>query len=260
MKVEGTVVDDLAGSRGAVEIAGVASSAPSWLFDFASTTFPFCRIGSYDILIGSNNGSSLAVKVGRKSGSLPEEEGSLPLLKGWKEERFSAGGRRFSAFAERLEGRAVGRKSGSLPEEEGSLPLLKGWKEERFSVGGRRFSAFAERILGTSKPHSKLNPHFPSSEFGGFTGSGRSSERKGESYLHSNELASVVPPIKMSEPPIQQEPECRRRNEVDRQQRRRGWRSARAGRGRGEVEQRWRSRRSACKGESYLHCERTPIR
>ncbi|KAH0448382.1 hypothetical protein IEQ34_022182 [Dendrobium chrysotoxum] len=42
----------------------VASSAPSWLFDFTpSTTFPSCRIGSYDILIGSNNGSSLAVKV-----------------------------------------------------------------------------------------------------------------------------------------------------------------------------------------------------
>ncbi|KAL0915467.1 hypothetical protein M5K25_015886 [Dendrobium thyrsiflorum] len=49
-------------------------------------------------------------------------------------------GRRFSAFAERLEGRAVlcrrkkvlclcrkvGRKSGSLPEEEGSLPLPGG--------------------------------------------------------------------------------------------------------------------------------------
>ncbi|KAI0489382.1 hypothetical protein KFK09_029224 [Dendrobium nobile] len=28
-----------------------------------STTFPCCRIGSYDILIGSKNGSSLAVKV-----------------------------------------------------------------------------------------------------------------------------------------------------------------------------------------------------
>ncbi|KAH0449779.1 hypothetical protein IEQ34_020471 [Dendrobium chrysotoxum] len=49
---------------GGVEIARVASSAPSWLFDFApSTTFPSCRIGSYDILIGSNNGSSLAVKM-----------------------------------------------------------------------------------------------------------------------------------------------------------------------------------------------------
>ncbi|KAL0908913.1 hypothetical protein M5K25_023427 [Dendrobium thyrsiflorum] len=48
---------------GGVEIARVASSAPSWLFNFApSTTFPSCRIGSYDILIGSNNGSSLAVK------------------------------------------------------------------------------------------------------------------------------------------------------------------------------------------------------
>ncbi|KAL0915345.1 hypothetical protein M5K25_015757 [Dendrobium thyrsiflorum] len=43
-----------------VEIARIASSA---LFDFTpSTTFPSCRIGSYDILIGSNNGSSLAVK------------------------------------------------------------------------------------------------------------------------------------------------------------------------------------------------------
>ncbi|KAI0504401.1 hypothetical protein KFK09_015353 [Dendrobium nobile] len=47
-----------------VEIAGVASSAPSWLLNFApSTTFPCCRIGSYDILIGSKNGSSLAVTV-----------------------------------------------------------------------------------------------------------------------------------------------------------------------------------------------------
>ncbi|XP_020682289.2 uncharacterized protein LOC110099471 [Dendrobium catenatum] len=45
-------------------ITRVASSAHSWLFDFApSTTFPCCRIGSYDILIGSKNGSSLAVKV-----------------------------------------------------------------------------------------------------------------------------------------------------------------------------------------------------
>ncbi|KAL0912454.1 hypothetical protein M5K25_018427 [Dendrobium thyrsiflorum] len=44
-----------------VEIARIASSA---LFDFTpSTTFPSCRIGSYDILIGSNNGSSLAVKI-----------------------------------------------------------------------------------------------------------------------------------------------------------------------------------------------------
>ncbi|KAH0450910.1 hypothetical protein IEQ34_021602 [Dendrobium chrysotoxum] len=49
-----------------VQIARVASSAPSWLFDFApSTTFPSCRIGSYDFLIGSNNESSLAVKVDR---------------------------------------------------------------------------------------------------------------------------------------------------------------------------------------------------
>ncbi|KAL0904629.1 hypothetical protein M5K25_026758 [Dendrobium thyrsiflorum] len=47
-----------------VEIARVASSAPSLLFDFApSTTFPSCRIGRYSILIGSNDGSSLAVKV-----------------------------------------------------------------------------------------------------------------------------------------------------------------------------------------------------
>ncbi|KAH0448373.1 hypothetical protein IEQ34_022173 [Dendrobium chrysotoxum] len=51
-------------ASGGVEIARVASSAPSWLFDFApSTNFPSCRIGSYDILIGSNNGSSLAVKM-----------------------------------------------------------------------------------------------------------------------------------------------------------------------------------------------------
>ncbi|KAH0467194.1 hypothetical protein IEQ34_004432 [Dendrobium chrysotoxum] len=49
---------------GGVEIARVASSAPSLLFDFApSKTFPSCRIASYDILIGSNNGSSLAVKL-----------------------------------------------------------------------------------------------------------------------------------------------------------------------------------------------------
>ncbi|KAH0436726.1 hypothetical protein IEQ34_026354 [Dendrobium chrysotoxum] len=47
-----------------VEIARVASSAPSLPFDFAPwTTFPSCRIGSDDILIGSNDGSSLAVKV-----------------------------------------------------------------------------------------------------------------------------------------------------------------------------------------------------
>ncbi|KAL0915444.1 hypothetical protein M5K25_015862 [Dendrobium thyrsiflorum] len=47
---------------GGVEIARVASSASSWLFDFAPSTTS-CRIGSYDILIGSNNGSSLAVKA-----------------------------------------------------------------------------------------------------------------------------------------------------------------------------------------------------
>ncbi|KAH0463247.1 hypothetical protein IEQ34_007829 [Dendrobium chrysotoxum] len=48
---------------GGVEIARVISSAPSWLSDFApSTTFTSCRIESYDILIGSNNASSLAVK------------------------------------------------------------------------------------------------------------------------------------------------------------------------------------------------------
>ncbi|PKU79864.1 hypothetical protein MA16_Dca012052 [Dendrobium catenatum] len=41
--------------RGGVEIARVATSAPS-------TIFPSCRFGSYDILIGSNNGSSLAEK------------------------------------------------------------------------------------------------------------------------------------------------------------------------------------------------------
>ncbi|KAL0910782.1 hypothetical protein M5K25_018867 [Dendrobium thyrsiflorum] len=50
-------------SRG-VEIARVASSIPSLPFNFApSTTFPSCRIGRYNILIGSNDGSSLAVKV-----------------------------------------------------------------------------------------------------------------------------------------------------------------------------------------------------
>ncbi|KAL0916815.1 hypothetical protein M5K25_014355 [Dendrobium thyrsiflorum] len=49
---------------GGVEIARVATLAPSWLFGFApSTTFPSCRVGSYDILIGSINGSLLAVKV-----------------------------------------------------------------------------------------------------------------------------------------------------------------------------------------------------
>ncbi|KAI0520191.1 hypothetical protein KFK09_007662 [Dendrobium nobile] len=43
-----------------LQIARVTASAPSLLFDFCpSTTFPSCRIGSYDILIGSN-GSSLA--------------------------------------------------------------------------------------------------------------------------------------------------------------------------------------------------------
>ncbi|KAH0452593.1 hypothetical protein IEQ34_019892 [Dendrobium chrysotoxum] len=40
------------------------SSTSSYAIDFApSTAFPSCWIGSYDIfLIGSNNGSSLAVK------------------------------------------------------------------------------------------------------------------------------------------------------------------------------------------------------
>ncbi|KAI0524139.1 hypothetical protein KFK09_003503 [Dendrobium nobile] len=37
---------------------------PSWLFDFApSSTFPSCRIESYDILIRFNNGSTLALKI-----------------------------------------------------------------------------------------------------------------------------------------------------------------------------------------------------
>ncbi|KAL0912665.1 hypothetical protein M5K25_018654 [Dendrobium thyrsiflorum] len=53
----------------------------------------------------------------KKSGSLPEKEGSLPLLKGWKEERFSAGGKTVLCLCRKVE-----RKSGSLPEEEGSLP------------------------------------------------------------------------------------------------------------------------------------------
>ncbi|PKU64883.1 hypothetical protein MA16_Dca022332 [Dendrobium catenatum] len=46
------------------EIARVVSLAHSWLFDFTpSTTLPSCRIRSYDMLIGCNNGSSLALKV-----------------------------------------------------------------------------------------------------------------------------------------------------------------------------------------------------
>ncbi|KAH0457273.1 hypothetical protein IEQ34_015180 [Dendrobium chrysotoxum] len=46
-------------------VTRVACSAPSWLlFDFTpSTTFPSCQIGIYDILIGSNDGSSLDVKA-----------------------------------------------------------------------------------------------------------------------------------------------------------------------------------------------------
>ncbi|KAI0501251.1 hypothetical protein KFK09_016194 [Dendrobium nobile] len=46
---------------GGVEIAGVASSAPSWLFDFAPATTS-TPIGKNVISIGSKNGSSLAVK------------------------------------------------------------------------------------------------------------------------------------------------------------------------------------------------------
>ncbi|KAL0905299.1 hypothetical protein M5K25_023708 [Dendrobium thyrsiflorum] len=63
-------------SQVGVEIARVASSAPSWLFDLAPlTTFPSCRIGSYDILIGSNNGSSLAVKM--RKAQLKHHESAL---------------------------------------------------------------------------------------------------------------------------------------------------------------------------------------
>ncbi|KAL0927573.1 hypothetical protein M5K25_001756 [Dendrobium thyrsiflorum] len=96
----------------------------------------------------------LCQKVGRNNGSLLEEEGSLPLLKGSlpspgsgeKGHRFSAFVERlekewFSAFTGRLEGRAVlyWRKR---------LPLSEGWKEQRFSAGGRRFSTLAERLEG----------------------------------------------------------------------------------------------------------------
>ncbi|KAI0524104.1 hypothetical protein KFK09_003468 [Dendrobium nobile] len=47
---------------GGVEIAGVASPALSWLFDFAPATTS-TLIGSYGILIGSKNESSLVVKI-----------------------------------------------------------------------------------------------------------------------------------------------------------------------------------------------------
>ncbi|KAI0519226.1 hypothetical protein KFK09_006668 [Dendrobium nobile] len=49
---------------GGIELARVTSTAPRWLFDFAPwTIIPSCRIGSYNILIGSNNGSSMALKL-----------------------------------------------------------------------------------------------------------------------------------------------------------------------------------------------------
>ncbi|KAL0907923.1 hypothetical protein M5K25_022379 [Dendrobium thyrsiflorum] len=56
------------------------------------------------IRVGKGVVLCLCRKVGRKSNSLPEEEGSLPLLKGWKEERFSAGGRVYKGFSALLWG------------------------------------------------------------------------------------------------------------------------------------------------------------
>ncbi|KAL0903310.1 hypothetical protein M5K25_027679 [Dendrobium thyrsiflorum] len=84
-------------------------SLPIFFGGFRVSTSTLCRVLCLHWGVVKKDIGSLPLPKGWK------RSGSLPLLKGWKEERFSAGERRFSAFAERLEGRAVLCRRKRLP-------------------------------------------------------------------------------------------------------------------------------------------------